>query len=143
MRALLARDYEQMQWTVISRLEVAFMAAYPGESYLILFDYRRGRVEVKIEPVARSSLPDTLTSSSEWLNDVARASKSNGRLELHVMAIAEGSETRYVVIPLRTNDVRRHNTLARLASFSPPSRDIPQLVEGVRLSVHVDTIEIY
>ncbi|KAJ7469717.1 hypothetical protein FB451DRAFT_1560047 [Mycena latifolia] len=116
----------------VSVRERLFMSIHPGETYFTLFDYRQGRVEITVQPLA--DIPVELGASAEWKNDVVRASNSRGQLELDVVALSDGTSTRYVIVPLRTNNPGTQGALARLASCSPRLKDIPQLVEGVRLS---------
>lgn len=124
------------------------MAAHPGAQYFTLFDYRLGRAKITVQAVAGSPVSDYFDASSarhEWRNDVARASRSGGCLELDVVAVAEGARTRYLVVPLRSNDAHTHATLERLAKLSPRAKDIPEPVRGVKLSgvSSPDMIEIH
>ncbi|KAJ7089947.1 hypothetical protein C8R44DRAFT_957787 [Mycena epipterygia] len=137
LRALVTHDYLAVRWTDLYPQKVAFMATHPGAPYFTLFDYRRGRVEITVQAVAGSAVSEYFDASSarrEWRNDVARASRSGGCLELDVVAVAEGARTRYLVVPLRTNDAYTHDALVQLAKFSPRAKDIPELVRGVKLS---------
>ncbi|KAJ6560581.1 hypothetical protein DFH09DRAFT_1161295 [Mycena vulgaris] len=132
LRALITHDYKASKWTVVCPQKLAFMAAHPNELYFTLFDYRRGRVEITVESIADA--PGELAASAEWLNDVVRAAKSHGELDLDVVALSEATETRYFVVPLRTNNSGTHGTLAQLARLGVRRKDIPEVVEGVRLS---------
>ncbi|KAJ7738037.1 hypothetical protein DFH07DRAFT_85951 [Mycena maculata] len=159
MRAVLAHDYETQKWTTVYPQRVAFMAANPGVPYFTLFDYRHGKVNISVhatsaphggapdwDPFAGAACWDEgIASSLEWRNDIARASNSGGKLQLHVMAIARGARTRYIVAPLRTNNAQIHGILAQIAGLSPRSRDIPELLRGVELSGVQDSesVEIY
>jgi hypothetical protein len=65
-------------------------------------------------------LAETLNElGSEWVNIVARAASSQGRIQLHVMKVPEGSNTRLWVVPLRTNSSQRHDALLELAKSLP------------------------
>ncbi|KAJ7884512.1 hypothetical protein B0H13DRAFT_2343628 [Mycena leptocephala] len=148
MRAVLARDYEAAKWTTVYPQQVTFMAAHPGATYFTLFDYRARQVKITVNAISapHGGGPDwdawdgpaaweALVSSPEWINDTtARLANSGYKLQLHVMAVAKGAHTSYVVVPLRTNDVETYQALARIASTSPRSGNISDLVHGVKMS---------
>ncbi|KAJ7466181.1 hypothetical protein B0H11DRAFT_2048754 [Mycena galericulata] len=157
MRAILAHDYETQKWTTVYPQQVAFMAANPGVPYFTLFDYRDGRVKIVVHATSAphggaadwdafagaACWDESIASSLEWHNDIARASNSGGKLQLHVMAIAKGARTRYIVVPLRTNDAQMHGILVQIGNLSPRPRDIPELVRGAKLSGVQDLESIY
>ncbi|KAJ7141710.1 hypothetical protein C8R43DRAFT_1238363 [Mycena crocata] len=159
MRAVLAHGYKAQKWTTVHPQQVAFMTANPGVPYFTLFDYRTGSVKVAVHATSapHGGAPDWdafagatswdqgIASSREWLNDISRASQSGGNLQLHVMAIPTGARTRYLVVPLRTNDAQTHGALTRVASLSPRPREISELVRGVELTEVEDgnTVEVH
>ncbi|KAJ6550262.1 hypothetical protein B0H19DRAFT_1074124 [Mycena capillaripes] len=141
-------DACRSKWGRLAFEKVSFMAAHPGEAYFVLFvlfDYRHLQVDISVHPLVglETDALGSPTGSAEWKNDVARAVKSDGKLEIHVMVIPEGIRARYLVVPLHTNSSREHATLARLASFRPRPGDMPELLHGVKRSVSPATIETY
>jgi hypothetical protein len=73
---------------------------------------------------------------AEWLDMVARAVKSRGRIELHVVLVSEGDDrTRYWVVPFRTNSTRVHDDLLRLA---PADCDEEYIEDEVETILQVD-----
>ncbi|KAJ6505689.1 hypothetical protein C8R47DRAFT_1315893 [Mycena vitilis] len=145
LRAVLLQDYKEGQWSTVAAQHLSFMAKHPGEAYFTLFDYRRGRVEISVHPVSgfAGEGSEPLTASAEWKNDVARAAQSGERLEIHVMVIPQGKRSRYLVVPLHSNNVRKQNTLKTLARLGLKEKDIPELVRGVQLSAVPDDIFTY
>ncbi|KAJ7652781.1 hypothetical protein DFH06DRAFT_1330877 [Mycena polygramma] len=145
LRAVLLQDYQERQWSTVAAQHLSFMAKHPGEAYFTLFDYRRGRVEISVHPVAGFAGvgAEALTASAEWKNDVARAAQSGERLEIHVMVIPQGKRSRYLVVPLHSNTVRKQTTLKTLATLTlaVKERDIPEWVRGVELSALACTIQ--
>ncbi|KAJ6564477.1 hypothetical protein B0H19DRAFT_1068022 [Mycena capillaripes] len=115
LRALLTHDYNEAKH---SRIYPEQALRYPKDGpeprFFTLFDYRTRRVKIEVHPVD-SVLSQQLSKQSGWWNDVQRAACSNGRMELHVLALpaqpeARG-ETRYFMIPLRKETSRTHDVV--------------------------------
>ncbi|KAJ7076972.1 hypothetical protein B0H15DRAFT_934119 [Mycena belliarum] len=149
IRAVVAHDYATQKWTTVHPKQVELMRTQPpGLRYFTLFDYRTGKVKISVHAVEKphggapywdgfagaASWDEGITLSREWRNDIARASASGGTLQLHVVAIAVGPRTRYLVVPFRTNSARTHRHLTRLGDMAPPLEDIPELVRAVKMA---------
>ncbi|KAJ7643439.1 hypothetical protein DFH06DRAFT_599053 [Mycena polygramma] len=90
LRALMAHDYD----------EAKQKHRYQGgtEPFFTLFDYRLGRVQIEMQPMD-SPLAKRLENNSGWCNDVLRAARSGGRLELQVLVLPDNNGTRVFVVP--------------------------------------------
>ncbi|KAJ7105014.1 hypothetical protein C8R44DRAFT_746254 [Mycena epipterygia] len=102
IRALLHHDYT-MHASSICKKQVEFMAAHPTCDLLItLFDYCAGHLQIEVHSVAHSPLSTVLQEAGEeWTDFIARAARSEGRFQLHVMRVLDGTATPHWVIPLR------------------------------------------
>ncbi|KAJ7144491.1 hypothetical protein C8R44DRAFT_725420 [Mycena epipterygia] len=100
IRALLSHDYLARKHEVVSKKR-AFMLENPGQEFYVLFDYTAGRIAIKIRPTDRNSreLPPG------WFDILSRASRSHGRMELHVALLVVGSSQgfRHCLIPMRSS----------------------------------------
>ncbi|KAJ7159375.1 hypothetical protein C8R43DRAFT_994521 [Mycena crocata] len=132
---LLTWDYEMLARTVIYPQKVLFMARHPGTPYFTLFDYTHGRVRLEVLALDGELALREFGQNAEWRHDVVRAGRSQGRMQLDVMAISAGNQIRYFLVPLRAESPHIHNTLERLARESPFARDPPdlsRLIEQIR-----------
>ncbi|KAJ7150650.1 hypothetical protein C8R46DRAFT_1358179 [Mycena filopes] len=122
LRAVLHQDYEANMATTIYPAQARFIAEHPNESFYTMFDYSKGTPQITVES---ASLPPSRLSSDEeeWQDLVARAGASEGRMELHVVELAEGDRPRVWVIPLRTNSSRIHDEIRRIAGTIPATVD--------------------
>ncbi|KAJ7624300.1 hypothetical protein DFH06DRAFT_1446002 [Mycena polygramma] len=141
MRALVDSHYAQAAYG-IDEQQVMIMAEEPVDSggvglTLTLSDCTRNVVQVSVESLAQSPTADALNSNgtaSEWSHLVARATKSRGRIQLHVLKVSEGcgSNSRIWVIPLRTNSTRIFDALFHLATNLPPDYDRQVVTARIR-----------
>ncbi|KAJ7682001.1 hypothetical protein DFH06DRAFT_1314243 [Mycena polygramma] len=125
MRALLNHDYHAAKYSQIYPQQARFMAR-SSAAFLTLFDYTRGRVHIEVQPVLRCAWLKYFGTDSGWYEDVLRVARADGRVELHVMALPEGTATRYCIVPLRTETDRIDRVLRSVGSVidsSTPASD--------------------
>ncbi|KAJ7116887.1 hypothetical protein C8R44DRAFT_791594 [Mycena epipterygia] len=116
IRALLHHDYT-MHASSICKKQVEFMAEHPTCDLLItLFDYCTGHLQIEVHSAAHSPLSTILEEADdEWTDFIARAAWSQGRLQLHVMRVLDGTTTPYWVVPLRSSSSDIFDSLRDLA----------------------------
>ncbi|KAJ7744037.1 hypothetical protein DFH07DRAFT_777190 [Mycena maculata] len=152
MRALLTQDYHTGKCTTIYPQQAIFMAhslmefLLEGIQSLCSLDIRfsnnkiytmlvraGGRVKIDVQPLLPSSWTKYFGSKSEWHDEAGRAPRANGRMDLHVMAIrAAGTQTQYLMVPLRTETPRLQSEVWRIAMTLDLLTPFPQLVEAIR-----------
>jgi len=145
LRAVVQEDYADGIHS-ICETQVIFMANHPADRFFTLFDYTHNLVRISVDSVVNSLTSDDLKKAgSEWTDILSRANRSVGRVQLHVIRVSEGSDTRVLVIPLRTNSPQIHDALRRLARSIPAGskeEDISDEVERILEHV-VDLVEIH
>ncbi|KAJ7213069.1 hypothetical protein GGX14DRAFT_696952 [Mycena pura] len=145
LRAVVQQDYAD-GIPSICETQVIFMANHPADRFFTLFDYTHNLLRISVGSAVNSLISDDLKKAgSEWTDILSRASRSAGRVQLHVIRVSEGSDTRLWVIPLRTNSPQVHNALRQLARSIPAGskhEDISHEVERILEDV-VDLVEIH
>jgi hypothetical protein len=117
LRALLHYDYTQ-NWSSIFVKQVNFMVENPTCSlFMTVFDYSKLPLQIEIHSATDSTMATILGhTGQEWSNSIARATKSAGRYQLHVMQVLEGmTGPRLFVVPLRTSSSKVHNLIRELS----------------------------
>ncbi|KAJ7092157.1 hypothetical protein C8R44DRAFT_954537 [Mycena epipterygia] len=116
IRALLYHDYT-MHASSICKKQVEFMAAHPTcDLRITLFDYCAGHLQIEVHSAAHSPLSTVLQEAGEeWTDFIARAVRSEGRFQLHVMRVLDGTATPHWVIPLRCSGSYMFDHLRDLA----------------------------
>ncbi|KAJ7652388.1 hypothetical protein DFH06DRAFT_1206012, partial [Mycena polygramma] len=103
LRALIRRDYV-LNRRQIHTQQILQWAPNPAQLCYVLFDYMHGPVSVSVRPWPRDE-SEILEHPPEWLtrhsNYGLRAGKSHGLLEVHLMAIPNGSKTHWKFMPMR------------------------------------------
>jgi hypothetical protein len=145
LRAVVQTDYAD-EIHSICEAQVIFMANHPADRFFTFFDYTDHPVQISVQSVMNSHTSDELKNvGSEWAEILSRAGRSVGRVQLHVIRVPEGSDTRLLVIPLRTNSSQVHDALRQLARSIPTGfkeEDISGEVERI-LEHAVDLVEIH
>ncbi|KAJ7633930.1 hypothetical protein DFH06DRAFT_1479489 [Mycena polygramma] len=113
LRSLVHHDYEQ-NLPEICLKQVKFMRENPRCTlFVTVFNYTKGSVEIEVQDASdQVALADV--GGLEWHDLKARATRSDGLLQLHAVRVYRGTYIRYWVIPLRTNG------LDILEQLSPP-----------------------
>ncbi|KAF7324271.1 MYND-type domain-containing protein [Mycena sanguinolenta] len=119
MRALVQDDYRQ-DVDFIYQQQVELLAADPDALLLTLFDYTYVPVQITVHSVADSPITDTLNKmGAEWADLVSRAERSRGRMQLHIIKVPDGIDTRLWAIPLRTSSSQVYDAVHDLALDLP------------------------
>lgn len=58
-----------------------------------------------------------------WDEHVARAARSGGRMELHLMVVIEGNRMRRMMFPQRSDTSAFHDELIRILNEVPPDSE--------------------
>ncbi|KAJ7495426.1 hypothetical protein FB451DRAFT_1214087 [Mycena latifolia] len=106
MRALLHDQYQKDKRNVLFE-QIKWTMRFPNERFYVRFDFngRDGRVAygfVGGNPGGAAGAKDRDELHAHWDEHLARAAKSRGQLELHVMRVASGGGTRQRIFPLRS-----------------------------------------
>ncbi|KAJ6526187.1 hypothetical protein DFH09DRAFT_1095411 [Mycena vulgaris] len=111
--------------------EVGFMHAHPSESYYLFCDYTQSVPVLQVRSVRAEPPPDpnaSPESAAQWEDQLARAARSCGRMQLLVALEANGTRSHRRMAPLRSATAEILEGLARIAAgmnvHSPPGRAI-------------------
>ncbi|KAJ7120728.1 hypothetical protein C8R43DRAFT_1034063 [Mycena crocata] len=103
LRAVVHHDY-RAKTSEIARGRAQMIPLFRDAIPLLVFTYCQGPVSIEVQPgpalISRIT-PELRTP--EWNAHVARAAGSEGRIELHVVRLSDGTRNRYVLVPLRRN----------------------------------------
>ncbi|KAJ7670422.1 hypothetical protein B0H17DRAFT_1141782 [Mycena rosella] len=69
----------------------------PESTLFVMYDYSNGRVRITVNHV--DSAASKLPLLAEWMDGVARATRSGGRMSLHVVNIRAGRTSRSLLVP--------------------------------------------
>ncbi|KAJ7150046.1 hypothetical protein C8R43DRAFT_1006142 [Mycena crocata] len=117
LRAVLHHEYTTRLKDILLR-QLLFANQSPGTPFCVMFDYTAdGETTIVCVPIATPSLAKLLGPS--WHDAVSRAAASGGRMQLHLMGVAEGSVKRWRIVPLRTR------TPALMEEVLVLGRDLP------------------
>ncbi|KAJ7202561.1 hypothetical protein GGX14DRAFT_653671 [Mycena pura] len=117
-RAVIHHDYQQ-NFNAICAKQVRFMAANPTCKILVtVFDYATRPLEITAHSALDSSVAADLVDhyGAQWSDLVARATRSGGKMSLHVLQCWQGGYIRHFVVPLRSSSLELHQALQELAS---------------------------
>ncbi|KAJ7497716.1 hypothetical protein FB451DRAFT_241751 [Mycena latifolia] len=124
LRMLIHHDYEAARSPEIYVRQIMFMKLFPGDAFLTVFNYTSGRPVISVDSVVDSDVGRELQryGGAEWQSAVERAARSGGRIELHVMVVADGPGTRirHWLLPMRSANTAVHDALRRLEGELPP-----------------------
>ncbi|KAJ7159239.1 hypothetical protein C8R43DRAFT_1178041 [Mycena crocata] len=96
----LHRDYVKNKYDVF-RLSAKFIAEFQSKEFYVEFDYTSGEVVITVLPADKLyGLFGNDVEAMQWGYDVARMTRSAGRIRLNVARI--GAASRYYVFPLRS-----------------------------------------
>ncbi|KAJ7660254.1 hypothetical protein DFH06DRAFT_1194120 [Mycena polygramma] len=137
LRTLLTYDAFQ-RLADLSMDQLLFMYEHPGEAFFTAFAYNEvAGLKYRIEPEA--SLTTQGDESELWDLTVpahfARAKKSGGRLQVHVMYIYEGHKLRSLIFPLRTDRATLYNGLRQIVQSLPRGLSAEQVCLRARRKV--------
>ncbi|KAJ7883075.1 hypothetical protein B0H13DRAFT_2344347 [Mycena leptocephala] len=122
MRAVVQKDYEAGRVENIYPSQALCMAMYPSQAFFTIFDYTRGRAKIDVVNAAQAVQFQNLLGP-EWTTALSRASRSEGRMELHIVHLIEGVQSRYWLVPLRINTSSLYAGIKRISNTLPPGVD--------------------
>lgn len=131
LRSLIHHHY-QIKLESICDEQVKFMVSNPNsDAFITLFNYRPEGFVIEVHSaIEGASAADLRDTGAEWTDLVARATRSEGRLHLHVMQVPQGSNGRYWVIPFRTACSKLHDDLRVLAQgLSADVKEVDRMKE--------------
>ncbi|KAJ7140074.1 hypothetical protein C8R43DRAFT_1131814 [Mycena crocata] len=105
LRALVDYEYKTRRIDLI-QWQLTFSQASPGDIPCIMFDFTKETVEFTF--VGASTL------HAKWRDHVARATRSDGRIQLHFARILDGKATNTRVFPMQSSSTVWANRLERL-----------------------------
>ncbi|KAJ6601545.1 hypothetical protein B0H10DRAFT_2230575 [Mycena sp. CBHHK59/15] len=134
MRALMNYDYGAAK-TKMSIRQVRFMLQYPSRDFVTIFDFGTGYLDIRIQPMGPENYGDLAFLGIPCEEHVARATRSGGQMELHLMPMMDGARTS----PFRTNNHSLRDGLRRIAREIPRSSNnselSPEVLERIRALV--------
>ncbi|KAJ6502422.1 hypothetical protein C8R45DRAFT_976599 [Mycena sanguinolenta] len=141
MLALLHRDYLRMKRSILTD-ELEFLRLNPGMPFYVQFDYCTpySAVEISVEAVSSFALDDEI-----WRDQNTRVKESGGRLEMHVMRVADGGRDSISTFLLcSTGELRTglESLAADTAVTGADSREQADRMEIHRLA-ELDMLEVY
>ncbi|KAJ7487934.1 hypothetical protein FB451DRAFT_1167403 [Mycena latifolia] len=149
LRFLLHHDYSTRTVEVHTG-EVKFMKTYPNLPFFVLFDYYEGHVKVDVKPIGGAEASMGRELYAQWLDDAARAARSGGRMQVHLMRVLEGDHSRFCLVPLRTVCSTLRDGLAWIAADlrvpvdgdSPPPELADRVAALVACSVYLELLDL-
>ncbi|KAJ7724385.1 hypothetical protein B0H16DRAFT_1596538 [Mycena metata] len=137
---LVHHDYQAAQSPI--SVEIAhILVAKPDGGYCSYFNYTQCAVELPTTPLS-PGIGDNRFNELTLSDAVRRASRSAGRMVVHVAFLREGRRDRAWIIPLRRATGEVHSALTRIAARSTGTahiqREVGQLLRAKRgiLEVH-------
>ncbi|KAF7334542.1 hypothetical protein MVEN_02284100 [Mycena venus] len=143
LHALLHDDYLRMKRNILND-ELAYLRANPGAPFYVNFDYwglaMDGACEVSVEPIDTFPLDNAM-----WRFQDARARSSDGRVQLHVMRIADGGCDSLFVFPLYSATAERSKGIEMLAADATSAVDGREEADSVQMQhlTEMDILEVH
>ncbi|KAJ7635680.1 hypothetical protein DFH06DRAFT_661106 [Mycena polygramma] len=138
LRALLHRDYLAHRRKIYS-LQIALWVQDPSQRTYVFFDYLSGPVSVAVRPWPTETT-EVIHHPDDWIERFLdhgwRSSQSDGLLELHVMAIHDGSKPYWKIVPMRHTSPDIRDKLRSIASkvAAIPATD-PRFTDAVAMEL--------
>ncbi|KAJ7675526.1 hypothetical protein B0H17DRAFT_1080622 [Mycena rosella] len=121
LRAVVHHDSQKEKAQLLIQ-QLGFMSAYPGQDFLVLYNYTRGAVKFSVQPLNGAPTKERF-NGAEWEDIVSRMVRSGGRMRLDAIAMPGTADFRYYAIPLRTNTPAVHEGLRKLARELPADQE--------------------
>lgn len=119
LRALVHYDYSSNPAQHVYLPQLKFINKHRDTPFFTLFDYMLVYVEIAVKAVADAG---DLRLGAEWLDDVARAAMSAGRMQLHVMRVTERNGAMHWVVPVRTETSTICDGIKQMAAELPTNQ---------------------
>ncbi|KAJ7692542.1 hypothetical protein B0H17DRAFT_1133021 [Mycena rosella] len=135
LHALVHYDYERtLRRSCVDK--IGFIRQNPGEQFYLLFDYTRGFERPQVRPVGSPPDPNPSEgSATQWADQIARAARSGGRLNLVVVLVADGEHISRRMVPVRSPTSALHDGLSQIAGRITSGADLaaftPRIMEDV------------
>ncbi|KAF8140797.1 hypothetical protein K438DRAFT_698578 [Mycena galopus ATCC 62051] len=108
--------------------KIAFMHQNPGKQSYLLFNYTGEFEGPQVHSVDSPPDPNpSEESAAQWADQVARAARSGGRLNLVVVLVADGKHVSRRMVPVRSPTSEFHHGLSQIAARIPPGADFAVL----------------
>ncbi|KAK7063374.1 hypothetical protein R3P38DRAFT_2818370 [Favolaschia claudopus] len=136
LRALMHEEYQQSLLSICDLQVVRLSDSDDSEEFFTLFDFTHTPVQISLESIGEDSVfSNTLreTSGVEWTNLLARMRESQGRMQLHVIKVGDGSDMGLWVVPLRSSSSTLVNALVDYAKGIPQRYDEEEIVDDLRM----------
>ncbi|KAF8192676.1 hypothetical protein K438DRAFT_854572 [Mycena galopus ATCC 62051] len=126
LHALIHYRYEKYLLTLCLK-KIGVMLAHPGDQSYLMVDFTKAP-EIAAVCSARDMPPPDPNpsdgSAAQWADQVARAARSGGRMELIVVLVADGTgHTRRRLAPIRSRTSVLYDGLRRIAANIPAGAD--------------------
>ncbi|KAJ6540550.1 hypothetical protein B0H19DRAFT_1269120 [Mycena capillaripes] len=133
LRVLVNDDYHEQRASIYKH-QIPFLAQHSLDGPIFtLFDYTSFPLKVSVHTGAESPIADALGDlGPEWMHIISRAANSGGRIQLHVIRVPEGNNSRFWVVPLRTNNTQSYHALHCLAKGLPANCNEKDILDGVK-----------
>ncbi|KAJ7433287.1 hypothetical protein B0H11DRAFT_2122338 [Mycena galericulata] len=140
--ALLDDDYSKMKPSILMK-EVVYMRSSPDTDSYVLFDYCTpySACAVSVEDVNSFKLDGEV-----WRRQTKRARESGGRVQIHVMRLADGGCDAIWVFPLYSASAERREGVQALAVQTPLSDENEQRqADGAKIKslAELDILELH
>ncbi|KAJ7486271.1 hypothetical protein B0H11DRAFT_2015499 [Mycena galericulata] len=119
MRALLHNDYLALRRDILIS-QVDFLIVNPHTPFYTTFNYTAGWVTMTVSGVPDDGRGEEYHEPewvARWEDQVRRASRSGGRMEIHTMSILVGNRQHLLIVPLRSNNLEVYDGVTRLAEM--------------------------
>lgn len=119
IRALVHKDYLALRRDILTR-QTCFLIVHPHVKFYTAFDYSQGAVTVDVFGVPTDGKGEDHHQPewvARWEDQVRRVAMSDGRMELHTVAIRVGTRTHSLIVPLRSNSWELYDGVTQLAEM--------------------------
>jgi type IV secretory pathway TrbF-like protein len=118
--------------------KIIFLHHFPAGQFYLLFDYTQGFDRPQVRSVDAPPDPNpSQASARQWADQVARAARSRGRLDLVVVLVADGARISRCMVPVRSPTSALHDGVRQIAARIPPGADLEALKSQIYGDVSV------
>lgn len=147
LRLVMQRDYEKAKAKILNQ-QVKFMVQHPNTPFYTMFDYTSESTAITVEPIPASFHSEDAAESREcsmlWEHYLRRAVRSDGRLEMQVLKVAEGVIVRSRLLFMRSGSAAIHDARRKIAAQVAAGRiDRAMLLRELENAASLDVLQIY
>ncbi|KAJ7108941.1 hypothetical protein C8R43DRAFT_1243451 [Mycena crocata] len=114
MRAVLEQDYKLMKTQVLYE-KMVFLGRNRNSHFAVFFSYTGLRPGIEVLGLPDPSSEGSSEAPAPWFENLKRASRSGGRLEIHIVLTRLGTQAVQRIFPMRSNTSRLHDAVIQLA----------------------------